>query len=282
MTTNTNRGKNVVKFIRRIIVVLTRQVRNSQGGYVKRVKSGILGFDKMVGGGIPAGSVMMVSGGAGAGKTIFALQTLCSGAKNGERGLFITFEENPDDIINQGKQFDWNIDGLLKKGTLRVIRMTYPKIKDNGSKAFEKVLGEWRLPKTMADEIIEAIRKSAPKRVVIDSLATLGSGMRSNISELMKRDIIKELIFSLKQQNLELTVLTSELPRSGDWYSTDGYSEFLVDGIILVHKISSGMGVARMISVEKMRMTNHTIEKFPMFIEDGAGVVIKSPEETMK
>lgn len=241
---------------------------------MKRVKSGIHEFDKMVGGGIPKGSVVMVAGGAGAGKTIFALQTLCQGAKNGERGLFMTFEEEPEDIMEQGRQFNWEIDGLVKKGALKVIRMTYPKIKDNGSKAFEKVLEEWRLPKAMTNEIMDAIRKHGPKRVVIDSLSTLGSGMRSNIADMMKRDIIKELIFSLKKEDLELTILTSELPRTGEWYSNDGVSEFLVDGIVLLHKISVGVSASRMISVEKMRKTSHRVEKLPISIEDRKGITI--------
>ncbi len=242
---------------------------------MKRVRSGIHEFDKMVGGGMPKGSVVMVAGGAGAGKTIFALQILCQGAKNGERGLFMTFEEEPEDIMEQGRQFNWEIDGLVKKGALKVIRMTYPKIKDNGSKAFEKVLEEWRLPKAMSDGIIDMIRKHGPKRVVIDSLSTIGSGMRSNIADMMKRDIIKELIFSLKKEDLELTILTSELPRTGEWYSNDGVSEFLVDGIVVLHKISTGMGSSRMISVEKMRKTGHRIEKFPLSIEDGNGITIR-------
>ena len=249
-----------------------------RGGLMKRVKSGIREFDKMVYGGIPQGSVVMVAGTAGSGKSIFSLQTLCQGARGGEKGLYITFEQEPDDIIEQGREFDWNIDALLKKGSLRIMRMGYPKIQDNGSKAFEKVLEEWRLPKAMSDEIMDEIREFGPKRVVIDSLSTLGSGMRSNIADMMKRDIIKEMIMALKKENLALTIVTSELPRTGDWYSNDGASEFLVDGIVVLHKLSTGMGTSRMISIEKMRKTNHSIAKMPLSIEDGAGIVIRAGE----
>lgn len=241
---------------------------------MKRVKSGIKELDKIIGGGIPHGSIVMVAGTAGSGKTILSLQALCQGARNGEKGLYITFEQEPEDVIEQGRQFDWNIDALTKKGSLKVIRMTYPKLEDNGSKAFQKVLDEWRLPETMSEEIMEAIRKFSPKRVVIDSLSTIGSSMRSNVADMMKRDIIKELIFSLKDEGLELALVTSELPRNGDWFSNDGVSEFLVDGIIALHKISTGMGASRMISIEKMRKTNHSIEKLPLAIEDKCGIKI--------
>jgi circadian clock protein KaiC len=248
------------------------------GDSMKRFKTGIAGFDRMLYGGIPKGAVIMISGSAGAGKTIFALQSLCEGAANGEKGLYITFEQDPKDVIEQGQLFKWDVDGLVKKGTLKVIRMTYPKIKDNGAKAFEKVLDEWKLPVSMRDEIIGAIRAFDPKRVVIDSLSTMGSTMRSNVADMMKRDIIMELIMALKRENLEFAIVTSELPRTGDWYSNDGISEYLVDGIVVMHKISTGMGTSRMISVEKMRKTNHRIEKFPMSIEDGVGITVKFKE----
>ncbi len=60
----------------------------------KRVETGIRGFDYVINGGLLEGTVNMVTGGPGAGKTIFALNYILKGAeKYGENGLFITFEE---------------------------------------------------------------------------------------------------------------------------------------------------------------------------------------------
>jgi len=42
----------------------------------KRVKSGIKGLDKLVGGGFPEKSVVLISGGPGTGKTTLGLQYL--------------------------------------------------------------------------------------------------------------------------------------------------------------------------------------------------------------
>jgi circadian clock protein KaiC len=58
-------------------------------------RTGIEGFDQITGGGLPRGSVTLVTGGSGSGKTVFGLQTLVKGANLfDEPGLFVAFEEN--------------------------------------------------------------------------------------------------------------------------------------------------------------------------------------------
>lgn len=55
---------------------------------IKRVKTGVPGFDGLVEGGIPEGFVVVVTGPPGTGKTIFSLQFLLEGIKNSERCIF--------------------------------------------------------------------------------------------------------------------------------------------------------------------------------------------------
>ncbi len=247
---------------------------------MERIKSGIPGFDKILCGGIPKSSVVMVSGSAGAGKTIFCLQSLCYGAKNGEKGLYITFEQPVGDIVEQGNQFDWQVNKLMKSGKLKIVRISHDGILSGEGVA--KVLEDWKVPQKLISSIMKEIKSYKPRRVAIDSLSTIGGMLRSSVSDAMKRDMILDLVTALKEEGLDVAMVTSELPRTGDWYSTDGISEFLVDGIVLITKISVGMGVSRMISIEKMRKTGHPIEKFPMYIEDDEGVVVRRPEELMK
>ena len=63
---------------------------------IERVKTGVPGLDALIGGGIPAESVVLVSGAAGTGKTVLVLQFLVEGAKKGERSVYFTFEERED------------------------------------------------------------------------------------------------------------------------------------------------------------------------------------------
>ena len=65
---------------------------------VERAKTGIPGFDELVGGGIPRGRTVLLAGGSGTGKTIFGTQFLYNGALMGENGLYLTLEEKPKNI----------------------------------------------------------------------------------------------------------------------------------------------------------------------------------------
>ena len=72
---------------------LTRKV--GEGG---RVRTGIAELDEMLHGGFMEGDAVMVAGSAGCGKTTLALQYLVNGVKLGEPGVYVTFEELPDQI----------------------------------------------------------------------------------------------------------------------------------------------------------------------------------------
>ena len=66
---------------------------------LKRIKTGVPGFDKLIEGGLIQNSVNLLSGGTGTGKTIFCLQFLYSGAKeSNEKGIYISFEESSEDL----------------------------------------------------------------------------------------------------------------------------------------------------------------------------------------
>ena len=60
------------------------------------VKTGIPGFDALLDQGIPKGTSVLIAGGTGTGKTIFCLQTLFNVAQNGEKCLYLSFEESEE------------------------------------------------------------------------------------------------------------------------------------------------------------------------------------------
>ena len=66
---------------------------------LRKVRSGIDGLDDVTGGGLPYGRPTLVCGGAGSGKTLFAMEFLVRGAtKYGENGVFMAFEETPKEL----------------------------------------------------------------------------------------------------------------------------------------------------------------------------------------
>lgn len=222
---------------------------------MKRVSTGVAGLDKMLMGGIPEGSVILLTGGAGCGKTTLACQFLFHGLKDGENSLYITLEETPGEIKKDAIQFGWDFAKHEKDGTFRIVYYD----------PFE--LGE--IIQRMTDLIV--VNKI--KRLVIDSISLFGLYLDNTYK--IRKELYK-LVEALKTTGCT-SVLLSEIPEDSKKLSRYGVEEFVVDGVIVLHYLGIGEGVFRNIEVRKMRRTNHKNGSFPMSITKN-GVKVDAEE----
>ncbi len=217
------------------------------------ISSGVVGFDDITGGGLPRGRVTVVLGGAGCGKTIFALQALVTGARNGEPGLFVTFEESPDQIVKDTRNFDWKLADL----------------KGHGIELFDAQLsnaivqgGEFDLVGLLA--IIGArARQLKAKRIVFDGLDVL-------LGHLGTPTLIRREIFRLREwlYNAGMTGIITAKADAADGHPSADYDflEFIADCVVtLQHRVTAGAAV-RMFRVTKYRGIGHSANEFPFTI----------------
>jgi len=225
---------------------------------VERVK-GIQGLDKALNGGIPEGNMVLVSGGAGTGKSTLCLQFLMNGANLfGEKGLYVSTEQSLAELRKQAASFNWDLDGLINKNMLKILYFDITK-----GDSFMKKL----------DETINSFK---PKRIVIDSMTTLTDALLvSGIEEdsafsmvqiaetvspipkteqIIAKSILYRLILELKKHEVT-TMLTSELFEGSDRLSADGISEFITDGVIVLNALAVGDQMNRTLQIRKMRYT---------------------------
>jgi len=196
---------------------------------IKRLKTGVVGLDPLIEGGIPEGSIVLISGTPGTGKTIFGLQFLYEGAKKGEMGIFISFEQDRNDLIRQASRFGWDIDALEKDNKVKIVTM-------------------W--PSSF-DEVMTKIFKCLyykPKRLVIDSITSITYNIKDN------REAIHKIAEKMKSTGLT-AIMTSELLAGQDGFSRDGISEFVSDGVILLKSLEVAGEQKNIIRVEKLRST---------------------------
>ena len=247
---------------------------------VERVKTGIEGLDKALNGGIPTKNIVLISGGAGTGKSTLALQYLVNGAKMGEKGLYISTEQTKLELYKTGASFGWNLEQLEKSNKVKIAY-------------FDVVESD-----NFLEKIYELYTSFEPKRVVIDSLTTLtdsllvtGMGkdgafsmvkIAESISPIPKteRIVSKNLLYHLlkKLRLFESTILlTSELLEDSKGLSADEISEFICDGVITLHHLSLGAGASRTVVVHKMRYTSHLSESLNLTF-DTAGVKISEEQ----
>ncbi len=251
---------------------------------VNKEKTGIEGLDESLKGGIPQGNLVLISGGAGTGKTTLCLQFLVEGALKQQKSLYISTEQKNEEIFRQAEPYGWKIPELESKGLLKVMYIDILKDENN----VEKIKAELETYK--------------PTRVVVDSLSTFseytavneysrqlllkrgGVAQRAidqivpeNISEkVMTKRMLGTLINDLKKPGIT-TLVTSELPEKGERLSSDGISEFLADGVILLYYMEFGEIEERAMKVRKMRYTAHD-SKALMYEMGQKGLEIKKEE----
>src|SRR2546430_14367218 len=98
-----------------------RAVSKGSQEYVRKTATGTEGLDEITRGGIPTGRNTLVCGGAGSGKTLFAMKfLLCGAMQYGEPGLCITFEENASELSENMASLGYDIPALEKKKMLAI------------------------------------------------------------------------------------------------------------------------------------------------------------------
>jgi circadian clock protein KaiC len=89
---------------------------------ISKAPTGIGGFDRISGGGLPKSGMTLLVGKPGAGKTIFALRSLVEGARaRDESGIFVAFEESAEKILDNAASFGWNLPELIAAGKIFVL-----------------------------------------------------------------------------------------------------------------------------------------------------------------
>ncbi len=243
----------------------------------ERVKTGIKGLDELIEGGLPKSSSILLSGEAGTGKTIFSLQYIYSGAKDyGEAGIYVTFEEKPEELRREALQFGWDLKKYESKKKIVILdaaslRVGVPSDEDFYMKSDVDL-------KSLLSKLYEIAMDIDAKRIVIDSLPAF---FFSEDSEKMRDDIY--MMGRVLAETKATSILITEII-NGQGYSRFGYEEFITRGVITLHLVEGEKAMPRMseykrsIFIRKMRETNHKIKQYPFSITNDGIVVYPQGE----
>ena len=237
-----------------------------------KVVSGIPGFDEISHGGIPKGRTTLVSGTSGSGKTAFSVQFLHDGATElDENGVFVTFEETPEDIIMNTKSFGWNIDTLVKEN-----KWAFVDGSPDDSDSIE--VGHYDLGAFLA-RINYAVKKVKAKRVVIDSVSALFTHYQD--PGIIRRELYKVTAY-LKKRNLTC-IMTAERPVEDGQISRYGVEEFVSDNVILLHNRLNDTGEReRTVEILKFRGSTHDSEEAPLLVDSEGMHIYPRPKPKLR
>ncbi len=224
-----------------------------------RTRTGISELDEMLHGGFMKGDSTMIIGSTGTGKTILGLQYLVNGVtKFGENGMFVTFEQLPDQIYRDANNLGWDLRKIEREDKFRLV-CTSPDL-----------LLEARDGEHLLDEPMRQIR---PQRIVIDSLSHLE--MYAKEGELRKEAY--RLIMYLRTKGLSslLTWESHQLTGATTALTEKGLS-FLVDCIISLRYVEIESSMRKALVVLKMRGSDHD-KRLREFEVTSEGIKIGAP-----
>lgn len=231
---------------------------------VEKLQTHITGLDSISSGGLPKGRTTLVSGTAGSAKTVFACQFLAAGIIHSqEAGVFVTFEESPNDIRRNMKGFGWDITHWESEGLWAFVDASpHPDTEIIEAGSFD--LG------ALIARIEFAIGKTNAKRLSMDSLGAI-------FNQFVQSHIVRKELFrisaALKRMNIT-SVLTAERMTEYGEIARHGVEEFVADNVIIMRNVLEEEKRRRTIEILKYRGTNHQKGEYPFAVIPGEGVVV--------
>ncbi len=225
-------------------------------GRVTKLKTGIVGFDEISSGGLPEGRTTLLAGSAGSAKTVFAVQFLLRGIEDvGENGVFVTFEETPEDITKNVRSLGWDLDKQVAEGKLAFVDASPDPGQDSvntGAYDFSALLAR----------IENAVNKVGAKRVGIDSVSALFTQFED--AALVRRELFR-LAAGLKEMKVT-SLITAE--RTGEYgeIARYGVEEFVADNVIILRNTLEEEKRRRTIEILKYRGAVHQKGEYPFTI----------------
>jgi circadian clock protein KaiC len=211
---------------------------SSPTGTERRLSSGIEGLDQMMTGGIPSESATIIAGPSGAGKTVFCLQFLAEGLRQGENCLYASFQESERQTLSKAKNFGWDFDRAIADGNLSVVH----------EQPVELGLD------VVAAKLRHKVVEKKATRVVIDSISELEHAADSG----RFADYLWALVGTLRKEGATV-VLTSETAAFfGPAFELAHGLSFIADNIILLRYTEIDSEIRRALVVVKMRDSDHT------------------------
>ncbi len=221
--------------------------------------SGIKGLDEITFGGLPLNRSTLIMGNAGCGKTIMAMEFLINGiALFNESAVFMTFEENEEELVLNVKSMGYDLDNYIADDKLYIdqIRINPGEFVEAGMYDLEGIFVR----------IEQAINKVKAKRVVLDSLDKLFY----SLDEKVLRSEFLRLLSWLKEKEVTV-IITSGIAEP--FHSRSGIIEYVADCVIFLDNRVTNQIANRRLRIVKYRGSMHGNNEYP-FVIDEKGIAV--------
>ena len=204
------------------------------------VPSGIAGLDEILAGGFSRGSVHLVEGAPGTGKTALGLQFLLDGRERGERGLYVTLSETKRELMRSARTHGWSLDGI------DIFELVPPELTlDPEQEQTLVYASDLELGETVA-MVRKEVERVKPNRVIFDSVSEIR--LLSQGSLRYRRQVLALKNF-LSLQNCT-TLFLDDLTQQAEETSLHS----MVHGVVRLHQTALQFGGdRRRLQISKLR-----------------------------
>jgi circadian clock protein KaiC len=207
---------------------------------ISKCATGIAGLDDILGGGFPPRRMYLIQGAPGSGKTTLALQFLLTGARAGEKVLYISLSETRDEIEEVARSHGWSLDEIEIVELSAIDEQLAAQAQNTLFHSSEVELTE------TSKLLLDAVKRVKPTRVVFDSLSELRL-----LSETALRYRRQILAFKQFFAGSDCTTLLLDDTSAG---LRDTHVESLAHGVLALEQLAPEYGAERRrLNVRKVR-----------------------------
>jgi circadian clock protein KaiC len=210
-----------------------------------KARTGIVGLDDVLAGGLSRGSIFLLEGQPGSGKTTLALQFLMTGAAAGEKGLYITLSETEAELRNGARSHGWTLDQRLAVCEL----IPAESLLAGGQRQTLLYASDLELGET-TQQIFSAVERLKPSRLVIDSLSEIRLLAQSSLRYRRQILTIKHHFARLDITVLLLDDMTADV--------SDKTVHSIAHGVVQLEQIALAYGAER----RRLRVLKYRGQKY--------------------
>lgn len=223
-----------------------------------RLSTGSADIDRIMDGGVYEGSITMVNGISGTGKTVLGVQFLTSAIQSGHKALLVSLDEHPRQLIRNAASLGFDLQKHLDDGNLSIL--------------YESPL-ELELD-VHFDSVAKLVEEKGIDCIVLDSVA---------VYELASPDEVADFLYALAsffKDRLATVFLNYESPEllGLSQISEELKGSHLVDNIVLLNYVEISTLLRRAIAIPKVRGSRNTQVTREYAIQKGGICLLPEPE----
>jgi len=215
------------------------------------------GLDTLLGGGLTRGTSTLVTGAAGTGKTVLALQYVKAAVERGEKVRMYLFDERVTTFRMRARGLDIAMDDAIEDGRLSVVQIEPTEMS----------------PGEFANEVVQAVERDGVQLVVLDSV---NGFMNAMPAERLLGVQLHELLSFLANKGVSIIMTLVQRGVFGAPVDEAAEVSYLADTVILLRYFEFQGSVRQAISVVKKRSGAHERTSREVRVESG-GLKVGAP-----